>query len=272
MQYSQSANDPSIVHYIAFREDSSSATASNLPGPSRTVGKLFSYLGTKLEKQISLAVDKLGYGPLAYRRKLVKGPYNLRITMENMTEELQKKSVGKLMKYIRCAINYRLAAIGSNLVLNQQSAGTSLTQSQALDLICDMILYDSGSTIRDEFLNAGLHADLNNLQCYCHMAQNQYPYLARRDPDIDILLASSRKALTFVEDHEINTAAKPFLGHGLQELRSHRGRLAFMSAWLHAYTILSRYIFTENKEYVSYLPVLIFFSMFMCTHLQAEPD
>ena len=85
------------------------------------------------------------------------------------------------------------------------------------------------------------------------MAQNQYQYLAHRDPDIDFLLASSRRALVFVEENEVNTAVKPFLSLSRQEIqrKSHRDAAAFTTTLNYAFTILSRYAFTEDAEYVS---------------------
>ena len=94
-------NGPPEVRYIYVQDDSSSATASNLPGPSRVVGKLFSYLGTKLERSINLAVDKLGYGPLAYRRRLLKVHEGVCCVLEDLPAKRRKRIVGKLMKYIR---------------------------------------------------------------------------------------------------------------------------------------------------------------------------
>lgn len=94
------------------------------------------------------------------------------------------------------------------------------------------------------------------------MAQNQYQYLARRNPDVDSLLASSRKALVFVEESEVNAAAKEVLNsevlYKLYNSRDQRDKAAFISAWFHAFDIFSRYMtYTEDEQYVT-LAYLLF--------------
>ena len=50
--------------------DSSDMTCSNLPGPGRGIGKLYSKAGKALERLISRAAHKLGYGPEAIARRI----------------------------------------------------------------------------------------------------------------------------------------------------------------------------------------------------------
>ena len=84
------------------RDDSSSATASNLPGAGRTMGKLFSLLGAALERRIYWSADKLGFGPLALRRKLSQRKYSSLVwELEQMPRKQQKNFITKLMKYAR---------------------------------------------------------------------------------------------------------------------------------------------------------------------------
>ena len=274
----RSSQEPSRIidgtptfQYIYAGDDSSSTTASNLPGPSRVIGRLISYLGAKLERRINLFADKLGYGPLAYRRKLSK-EYDSLCVVRKMTEEQQKEMVKRLMRYVKCVLNfewssrYLLLAVWLGLRV-EHSSGTSLTRSQALELICDLILHDHGRglKIRSDFLDAGLYAELKNLQRYCYMVQSQYQYLAHCDPDFDLLLISSRKALLFVEENEVIAAAKPFLSLNplkIAQFEAHRDKIAFMSTLLHALETFSRYLYTGDKKYVpeltsnTILPVL----------------
>lgn len=106
MQSSQGTSLPNaralgVQYLIISHEDSSSATTSNLLGPSRTIGKLFSLWGAAVERHIGLLADRLGYGPLAYRRKLLKKyKYYLPWTLEEMTAKQRKGIVQKLMKYV----------------------------------------------------------------------------------------------------------------------------------------------------------------------------
>ena len=122
-----------------------------------------------------------------------------------------------------------------------------MTQAQALDVICDLI--PRVSAIRDEFLKAGLSAELDSLCRYCHTVQNQYRYLAHGDPDIDILLASSRKALVFAEESEVHTVAKPLISlHSWEvEHKPYCDKIAFIPALLHACTTLLRYMYVGDE-------------------------
>ena len=54
------------IHSAIFSAD----TASDIPGPSRTLGKLLSYLGEKLEQRLDELADRLGYGPSAVLRRV----------------------------------------------------------------------------------------------------------------------------------------------------------------------------------------------------------
>jgi hypothetical protein len=48
----------------------SDETMSDLPGPGRGIGKLYSRGGRRLEKCISRVAHKLGYGPLAIAKRM----------------------------------------------------------------------------------------------------------------------------------------------------------------------------------------------------------
>ena len=102
----QSSQEPSVLKHgvltvqLLDNSSSSSATTSNLPGPSRVLGNALSYLGIKLEKRINWFADKLGHGPLAYRRKLLKGNKDFWTVFVDMTDQW-KEIIEKLMGYIR---------------------------------------------------------------------------------------------------------------------------------------------------------------------------
>ena len=66
------------------------------------MGKLFSSLGAALERRIYWSADKLGFGPLALRRKLSPNPNGwLVLGFDRMDAKKQKKFIAKLMKYAR---------------------------------------------------------------------------------------------------------------------------------------------------------------------------
>ena len=66
---------------------------------------MFSWLGARLERHIDLLVDKLGYGPLALRRKFdsqMEGFY-WRTVLDEESAKNQRRRIMKLVKYIRYA-------------------------------------------------------------------------------------------------------------------------------------------------------------------------
>ena len=192
-----------------IHEHSSAETASNLPGAGRTMGKLFSLLGAALERRIYWSADKLGFGPLALRRKLIPDEdFSPIWEFNRMSAKQQKTFIAKLMTYARSVRMSFCKPDALCLTLPDQSSGITVTQVQAIKLICDLLHHDLWLNIHDEFINAGLFVLLENLQHFI-VAQNRYS--ARYDPDLDILLASSRKALIFVEENEVNNIAKPLL-------------------------------------------------------------
>ena len=84
-----------------IHEHSSAETASNLLGAGRTMGKLISLLGAVLERRIYWSADKLGYGPLALRRKLLRDPESPSRGFKRMTVEQREKVIAELMRYAR---------------------------------------------------------------------------------------------------------------------------------------------------------------------------
>ncbi len=61
-----------ILEFVRFDSIDSNATAPNLPGPGRTVGLLFDWLGTRMERVLSIRALKLGYDPDAVARDIRK--------------------------------------------------------------------------------------------------------------------------------------------------------------------------------------------------------
>ncbi len=61
-----------LVRYDTTSSIDSNATAPNLPGPGRTVGLLFDWLGARLEKALSIRPLKLGNDPEAVAQDIRK--------------------------------------------------------------------------------------------------------------------------------------------------------------------------------------------------------
>ena len=89
-----------------------------------------------------------------------------------------------------------------------RSTGTTITQLQAIELICDLVLHNPA--FRDEFQDAGLGTILNILE-FSLRSQGSLSNYDSDDPKLDMLLTSSRKALIYVEENELNSAVKPIL-------------------------------------------------------------
>lgn len=125
-------------------------------------------------------------------------------------------------------------------------------------------------TIRDEFLEAGLNAELQDLWLYSNMPRKQYQRLACRDPNIDFLLASSRKALVFVEENEINTVAKPLLRLKRKEIldKPYPDKLAMLPTLLHAYSVLLRQSRPIETRYVLWF----YWDTFSYTYVHTSPE
>ena len=59
------------------------------------------------------------------------------------------------------------------LTLLERSSGTTVTQLQTIELICDLAIGDYQFTLRDKLMNAGLHIHLETLQHFI-MVQKRY--------------------------------------------------------------------------------------------------
>ncbi|KAH8117260.1 hypothetical protein DFH11DRAFT_1574057 [Phellopilus nigrolimitatus] len=162
---------------------SSSATADNLPGAGRTLGKLFMFLGRRLEAAASRFMEKHGYGPEAARKRLrmlcYKRYYTTRaqrIPIQGTVEYRKSRNdVKKLLKYVR-----------SQYASNQELA---------LKAILDLAVYDD---IRKMLLELDAAKMVGFV---LHQAELG---------DCDQLLSSSRKALISLVD--TNMSGKELLG------------------------------------------------------------
>ena len=89
--------DEEESEYTLCTTNSLTATASDIPGPGRLLGKLYSRLGRKVERGISVVAVKMGYGPrrTAMRlRKLVQDS-------DSSNDAKAEKAAKRLVQYIR---------------------------------------------------------------------------------------------------------------------------------------------------------------------------
>ena len=60
---SDSSKDDLGYAYEVCSLSTSNETEDDLPGPGRTLGKLYNFLGQKVENGLSKAAESMGYGP-----------------------------------------------------------------------------------------------------------------------------------------------------------------------------------------------------------------
>ncbi|KLO07879.1 hypothetical protein SCHPADRAFT_1001338 [Schizopora paradoxa] len=169
------------------------STASNLPGPGRTVGKLFSWLGKKVERRANNFATQRGVGPEAIALKILRlrclDDRPLLILSYIDTEEYRRdisdgKNRRKLIKYCRKLFDYARSSISS-------------TQLQALDCITSLAICDTYiRTVLNECLER--ESFLKNYSYYDSLH------------DSDALLSRSRRAIVSVTESHIGHLVNRF--------------------------------------------------------------
>ena len=61
---------PNDVELLSLESPSSNATASDIPGPGRVLGNVFSFLGKRLERAMESFAMRRGYGPQNVARRI----------------------------------------------------------------------------------------------------------------------------------------------------------------------------------------------------------
>ncbi|KLO13160.1 hypothetical protein SCHPADRAFT_380623 [Schizopora paradoxa] len=163
------------------------ATAPNLPGPGRTVGMFFDWLGGKLENQLGILMERRGYGPEATMAKILtmRGRWRTyregeRVYIRN-NMEIQSEEHRKLLKYCQRLLKYTRSLVPK-------------TQLQAFDRITDLATNDP--YIRD-------------LLGECLDRQEPRKYLPPDAYDGTLTL-SSQKALVSLSSNSINSVTMQY--------------------------------------------------------------
>lgn len=90
-----------IRRYSMVSSHSTNSTASDLPGPGRTLDKFLGILGRKLEDSVARIAHKVGLGPLATQVRLAMYSTHLDGAVIPFThEKLLVKHCKKLLKYM----------------------------------------------------------------------------------------------------------------------------------------------------------------------------
>lgn len=80
---------------------SSNETASDIVGPGRMLGRLYSFLGHRVEIGIGNAAERLGYGPRMTAMKIRKLYEDKTLSAEARCRAIRKKCE-RLERYLRC--------------------------------------------------------------------------------------------------------------------------------------------------------------------------
>lgn len=80
---------------------SSNETASDIVGHGRLLGKLYTFLGHRLESGIGNAAEKLGYGPRMTAKKIKQLCEDKTMTVDRRCRAIRKKC-DRLERYLRC--------------------------------------------------------------------------------------------------------------------------------------------------------------------------
>ncbi|KLO17774.1 hypothetical protein SCHPADRAFT_150463 [Schizopora paradoxa] len=162
---------------------STNATADNLPGPGRTLGLAFGWGGLHLEKRFNKLAEKFGYGPKAAEKKLEEFGRRYRDYVSSI-QLGDWDSTKDPLEFLRG----KLAKKAGKRLLKYTKSRVEATQVQALNGIIELCYKEP--LLRDFFF------DLSGLDVLQEVHASS---------DTDHLLASSRKALVFLSDAQVNT-------------------------------------------------------------------
>ncbi|EJD06318.1 uncharacterized protein FOMMEDRAFT_151551 [Fomitiporia mediterranea MF3/22] len=184
---------------------SSTATADSLDGAGRTLGKLYTYLGRRLENALNKCMARIGCGPEACKRRLMKKRSTCMhcdwfssnlvgyIPFPNSAEDRRcRKEVRKLIKYT-----------SSNITTNQY---------QAYDAIIELSIHDT--YLRQLLVTIGAPKAV---------ALQTIRLQEEPDRELDHLLASAQRALICLLEVDINCAGQ-------------KTGLLYKSIWIHSRT------------------------------------
>lgn len=93
--------DDDVDAYTLCSIASSNETADDLPGPGRTLGKLYSFIGTKIERGLGRAAERIRYGPRATALKILKIQENKMLLPAPTRRKRLEKNCVRLARYVR---------------------------------------------------------------------------------------------------------------------------------------------------------------------------
>ncbi|KLO14625.1 hypothetical protein SCHPADRAFT_939422 [Schizopora paradoxa] len=181
------------------------ATASNLPGPGRLLGRLYEIAGRVLERRSGRAMERRGRGPRAIMAQImaVRGPVEFGLVVRYGATSTETPGTHWLLadrsnEHEREGLMYSFPTETEQAVLRKlvknlvdyTFSGVQATQQDALECITEL-------TIADSFLRNTLRDCLDNQRFNV-----TFPYLGNNN---DILLNSSRRALISVSDVAVSS-------------------------------------------------------------------
>ncbi|KDQ50906.1 hypothetical protein JAAARDRAFT_62926 [Jaapia argillacea MUCL 33604] len=204
-------------HSFQFETDSDE-TVSDLTGPGRTLGNALSFAGRKLQKILGKSAERFGVGPNAVMDRIVDVVDGL--TFERLP--LPFKRLGRPTRHvlqspqpfetlIQKVFEYRSDGVrneflndpafnlGCKQLITLLRHGRTQTQYSAINYILAIICAYPQSV--DIFIHLGALKVLQELV-------QDGAFIPRSDPGWSLLLAPSRRALTFLSENEVLTVIK----------------------------------------------------------------
>ncbi|KAH8119009.1 hypothetical protein DFH11DRAFT_1539902 [Phellopilus nigrolimitatus] len=167
---------------------STTATAPNLPGAGRTLGLAYDLVGGIIESRLNSLASKFGYGPIEASRRIFERAD--RIRTERYKDGLHDY---RLVEFVRSSDEAKFRRDCRRLLKYSRSQVVS-SQDVALEEILDFSVREP--YIRELFNRLDAASSLGAVASRLE--------LSSYDPDIDPLLASSRKALISVTEVSVN--------------------------------------------------------------------
>ncbi|KLO07867.1 hypothetical protein SCHPADRAFT_944905 [Schizopora paradoxa] len=173
------------------RSRNTDSTASNLPGPGRTVGMFFSWLGKKLERQANMYATRKGGGPEALIFRILRLRFLHDRPLLALSIIQDKKEERDAFSPMRGELSSRQSQ--TTIIKDHLSSFRSSvlsTQLQALDCITAL-------AVSDTYIRSALN------ECLEHESfLKKYSYYDSLR-DSDILLTKSRRAIVSITENHL---------------------------------------------------------------------
>lgn len=99
MRSSDLLHDEGVLYEVCSLA-SSNETADDLPGPGRTLGKLYGFLGQRIESGLGRAAERMGYGPKVTALKIQRLQRGEVLLSASARRKQLEKNCKRLVRYV----------------------------------------------------------------------------------------------------------------------------------------------------------------------------